>query len=81
MTTLAGTRVGTLTEILATRVKMEFQHRVDFTPYNYPYDKHLEIIEWCKKNCQGVWRAETTLALYFQFDNDRDATMFMLRWR
>lgn len=74
-------KIGTLNNILSTRVKMEFPYRIDFSPYNFPYDKHDDMIKWCENNCNGIWRYETTHALYFQFDNDRDATMFMLKWR
>lgn len=78
MITLAGTSVGTLNEILATRVKMEFQHRVDFA--KYPYEEFHRAKQWCKDNCKGIWNIESTHALYFQFDNDTDAMMFMLKW-
>ena len=36
--------------------------------------------EWCETNCKGIWRNEQEHALYFQFSDDYDATMFMLRW-
>jgi hypothetical protein len=36
--------------------------------------------EWCFEKCTGLWRCEATHALYFQFEESRDATMFMLRW-
>ncbi len=36
--------------------------------------------EWCNNNCTGLWRLEHVHALYFQFEEERDATMFMLRW-
>ena len=74
----AGTKVATLNEILATRVKMEFQHRFDFAEFGYE-DFHKAKI-WCEENCRGIWNIESTHALYFQFDDDRDATMFMLKW-
>ena len=78
---LAKTKIGSLNDILSTRVKMEFPHRVNFTTDDFPYDRHNEMIKWCEDNCQGIWRYETTYALYFQFDNDRDAMLFALKWR
>ena len=36
--------------------------------------------EWCESNCRGLWRSETYHALYWQFEDEQDATMFMLRW-
>jgi hypothetical protein len=35
---------------------------------------------WCEDNCKSIWRCESHHALYFQFEDDYDATMFMLRW-
>jgi len=31
-------------------------------------------------NCEGIWRQETHYALYWQFEQERDAMLFMLRW-
>lgn len=76
-----GTKVGNLANILASRVKVYYPHRVDFTPYNFPYDRITEMREWCGSNCQGRWHSHTTHALYFQFDNDRDALLFTLKFR
>lgn len=79
MTTLsAGTKIATLNEVLATRSKMEFRYRFDFSEFDYK-DFHAAK-QWCEETCQGVWHIESTHALYFQFDNDRDAIMFMLKW-
>jgi hypothetical protein len=36
--------------------------------------------QWCEDNCKSIWRCEHFHALYFQFENDYDATMFMLKW-
>ena len=74
----AGTKIATLNEVLATRVKIEFRYRFDFA--EFPYEAFHEAKRWCERNCQGIWHIESTHALYFQFDNDRDATMFMLKW-
>jgi hypothetical protein len=36
--------------------------------------------EWCEANCKDIWRNEQVHAIYFQFADDYDATMFMLKW-
>jgi hypothetical protein len=73
-----GLRVGSVNEILATRSRATFSHRINFDTIGY---KSLDLMrEWCPDNCTGLWRLEHVHALYFQFENDRDATMFMLRW-
>ena len=36
--------------------------------------------DWCRENCSGIWRNHTIHALYWQFEQERDAMMFMLRW-
>jgi hypothetical protein len=70
--------VTTLNEILATRARAIFPHRVNFHTIGY---KSLDDMRaWCENNCKGIWRLEHVHALYFQFSDDHDATMFMLRW-
>jgi hypothetical protein len=70
--------VTTLNEILATRARAVFPHRVNFHTIGY---KSLDDMRaWCENNCKGIWRVEHVHALYFQFSDDYDATMFMLRW-
>jgi hypothetical protein len=65
-------------EVLATRVRATFSHRINFDKIGY---SNLESMRhWCHKNCTGLWRYESTHALYFQFEESRDATLFMLRW-
>lgn len=74
----AGTKVGSLQDILASRMRIHYRYRVNFNKIDY---ESLPLMKaWCESNCKGVWRAEHTNALYFQFDDDYDATMFMLRW-
>ena len=65
-------------QILATRFRATFSHRVNFNTIGY--DNVESMKEWCRKNCEGLWRSETQYALYWQFELERDATMFMLRW-
>jgi hypothetical protein len=36
--------------------------------------------DWCSKNCDGLWRCETIHAIYWQFELEQEAMMFMLRW-
>lgn len=68
----------TLNEILATRARASFRYRVDFNEIGYNNIK--EMADWCGNNCKQIWRMEHHHALYFQFEDDHDATMFMLRW-
>ena len=77
----AKTKISTLAALLATRVKRYYPHRIDFTPYDFPYDRLPEMLEWCKDNCHGRWNSHTTHALYFQFDTERDALLFTLKFR
>lgn len=67
-----------LQAILATRSRATYSHRVNFNTVGY--DNVDSMKDWCRKNCQGLWRSETQYALYWQFELERDATMFMLRW-
>ena len=65
-------------EILATRARNVFSHRINFD-YVGLENKH-EMNQWCEQNCRGIWRSETYFALYWQFTDEQDAMMFMLRW-
>ena len=78
---LAKTKISTLDDILATRVKMAWPYRIDFHPDSGVHTQWEPMKQWCEINCKGRWNVEGTHALYFQFDNDRDATMFMLKWK
>ena len=75
---MAKTKVGTLGEILATRSRAIFPYRVNFEQVGY--DTLSQMKEWCEQNCKGIWRNEQVHAIYFQFSDDYDATMFMLKW-
>lgn len=71
-------KTATIGEILATRARATFSYRINFQTAGY---ETLPLMkQWCEENCEGLWRCESFHALYFQFENDRDATMFMLRW-
>ena len=72
------TKVTTLNEILATRARAIFPYRINFDVIDY--HNLSDMKQWCEDNCKGIWRCEHFHALYFQFSDDYDATMFMLRW-
>ena len=67
-----------LTQILATRSRAVFSYRINFK--NIGYANIDKMKEWCETNCEGIWRQETHYALYWQFEQERDAMLFMLRW-
>jgi hypothetical protein len=75
---MAKTRIATLNELLATRTRAVFPYRINFDWIGYA--RLPEMRAWCENSCKGIWRCESTHALYFQFSDDYDATMFMLRW-
>ena len=71
-------KVASLEEVVATRARSVFNHRINFD-YVSIKNKHA-MNDWCEKNCRGIWRSENFYALYWQFTDESDATMFMLRW-
>ena len=71
-------KVVTLNEILATRSRAIFPYRINFQSIGY--ETLPAMIKWCEINCKGIWRSEQIHAIYFQFSDDYDATMFMLKW-
>lgn len=73
-----GLKVGSVDELLATRARATFSYRINFLSIMVGNVDKMKA--WCKDNCEGIWRSETYHALYFQFEQERDATMFMLRW-
>ena len=75
---IAGTKVGSLNEILSSRSRATFSHRVNFDTVGFMTLNKMK--QWCEDNCNGLWRAESSYALYWQFEDDYDATMFMLKW-
>jgi hypothetical protein len=71
-------KIASIQEILSTRVRATFSHRINFESIGY---SNLDPMrDWCSEKCHGLWRCETTHALYWQFEDEKDATMFMLRW-
>ena len=75
---MAKTKIGTLNEILGTRSRAVFPYRINFDYIGYGLLPEMK--QWCEDNCKSIWRCEHFHALYFQFENDYDATMFMLKW-
>ena len=75
---MAKTKVGSLNELLATRVRAVFPYRVNFNQITVAQVEEMAV--WCINNCQGLWREEHYHALYFQFTDDYDAMMFMLKF-
>jgi hypothetical protein len=71
-------KTATLEEIMATRFRVTYSHRINFQ--TVAYETLPKMKQWCEENCDDLWRCESTHALYFQFAEERDATMFMLRW-
>jgi hypothetical protein len=71
-------KIATLNDIIATRARATFSHRINFETISYESLPNMK--QWCEENCQGLWRSHTTHALYWQFEEERDAVMFMLRW-
>lgn len=65
-------------QILATRSRATYCYRVNFNSIGYDNLDKMKI--WCEEKCEGLWRNEQHYALYFQFELEKDATMFMLRW-
>ncbi len=75
---MAKTEISTLGELLATRARAMFPYRVNFDQIGYA--TLPEMKSWCENSCKGIWRCESTHALYFQFSDDYDAAMFMVWW-
>lgn len=73
-----GLRTGSLQEILATRVRTTYPYRVNFK--SLTSEEFINREKWCQSNCKGIWRGHRNFAEYFQFQEDSDAIMFMLKW-
>jgi len=71
-------KIASIEEILSTRARATFPYRINFDYVGL--DNKNDMNRWCEESCKGLWRSETFHALYWQFENERDATMFMLRW-
>jgi hypothetical protein len=67
-----------LLELLNTRVRQRWNYRINFDRITHGNENLMN--QWCEKNCEGSWNSETKFSLYWQFDSERDAMMFKLRW-
>jgi hypothetical protein len=75
---MAGTKVATLDQLLSTRVRTVYPYRVNFD--GITRDQIQEMDSWCTDNCKEIWREEHHYAHYFQFTDEHDAMMFMLKF-
>jgi len=73
-----GVKVADIRSILSTRSRATFPYRINFDTVGY--ETLPKMNKWCEEQCKGLWRAHSVHALYWQFENDHDATMFMLKW-
>lgn len=71
-------KTANIQQILSTRARATFPYRINFDNIRLGNVKLMN--DWCEEKCEGLWRSETYHALYFQFAEEKDATMFMLRW-
>ena len=59
---MAGTKIATLNEILVTRAKIKFPHRVNFD--NITRNQIEEMSVWCIDNCKDLWREEHNIDIH-----------------
>jgi prolyl oligopeptidase PreP (S9A serine peptidase family) len=71
-------KTASLDEVMLTRAREIWSYRINFDYVSL--ENKNEMNRWCEKNCRGIWRSENYFALYWQFTDEQDATMFMLRW-
>ena len=71
-------KTASLNEVMLTRAREIWSYRINFDYVSLENKK--EMNHWCEQNCRGIWRSENYFALYWQFTDEQDATMFMLRW-
>lgn len=71
-------QISSLENILATRVKNTFPYRVNFR--TLVLENRSKMDQWCTENCEKMWSSHYTYAAYWQFEYEKDATMFTLRW-
>lgn len=61
-----------------TRPKMVYPYRVNVDGITHNQIEEMSV--WCINNCKDIWREVYYHALYFQFADERDAMMFMLKF-
>ena len=68
------------------KAKREHPHiitiRTAESQYYYKHDEKVnKAVQWCKKNCKGSWKTDTSWDYAeFKFANHKDATIFALKW-
>lgn len=63
--------IDILTESGWTKIEMDWSSRIPDTTAH-------EVKEWCRENLTGNYQGRAKIWL---FENEKDATMFVLRWR
>lgn len=76
----SGTSIGSIDEVLATRVKRYYPYRINFDSKKFDRDRMDAMTAWCRITCEGRWQSHTTYAQYFQFEIERDALLFSLKF-
>lgn len=71
-------KTASLDEVLLTRSRSVWTYRINFDIISIENKELMK--QWCEQNCRSIWRSETHFALYWQFTDAQDATMFALRW-
>lgn len=71
-------RIASVREIMSTRARATYSHRVNFQTVGYTTVHDMN--RWCEDHCSGLWRSETVHAVYWQFELERDALVFTLKW-
>jgi hypothetical protein len=72
--------IASINDILCSRERIRFRYRINITPTSDA--QYNSVVDWCQEHCTDVWRSTNyhMYATYFQFDDEKDVTMFMLRW-
>lgn len=69
---------SSLVNILASRARSKLSYRINFQEVDNSNIDQMNT--WCSNNCNGIWDYHIRYALYWRFEEEADATMFMLRW-
>lgn len=49
------------------------------TEVTFPFGKLNDMIDWCKKNCEGEWKfGDSAKGYTFYFENESDYINFLL---
>jgi hypothetical protein len=60
-------------------MKLKVEIRDHFKTYQWSDN---EYADWCRANCSGKWDIKKYIGhkITAQFENEQDATLFLLRW-